>query len=181
LGDCHYLEGNVQADKKIRATQKLLDLSGIGKQRLHLAWVSSAEAQRFVEIVTRVTASIKDQGKFDPAPLKLELDAAEMTLDGETARWMMSKQIKITSQGDIYGRKWDVGRYETILDSVIKREYHKNLIYLAMKQGLTSIEDVSHRTGLDLQLTSHLVSDLEKTGRVKFTGMTERIPAFATV
>lgn len=181
MGDCHYLEGNVQADKKIRATQKLLDISGIGKQRLHLAWVSSAEAQRFVEIVKQVTASIKHQGKFDPAPLELELDAAEMTLDDETARWMMSKQIKITSQGDIYGRQWDVGRYEAILDSVMKREYHKNLIYLAMKQGLTSIEDVSNRIGLDLQLISHLVSDLEKTGRVKFTGMTERIPAFAAV
>jgi len=146
-----------------------------------LAWVSSAEAQRFVEIVTRVTASIKNQGKFDPATLELELDAAEMTLDGETTRWMMSKQIKTTSQGDIYGRKWDDGRYEAILDSVMEREYHKNLIYLAIIQGVTSIEDVSNRIGLDLKLISHLVSDLEKAGRVKFTGMTEKIPAFAAV
>jgi predicted Rossmann fold nucleotide-binding protein DprA/Smf involved in DNA uptake len=134
-----------------------------------------------VEIVTHVTASIKSQGKFDPATLELELDAAEMTLDGETARWMISKQIKTTSKGDIYGRQWDVSRYEGILDSVMEREYHKNLIYLAMKQGLTSIEDISNRIGLDLQLISHLVSDLEKTGRVKFTGMTERIPAFAAI
>jgi len=134
-----------------------------------------------VEVVTRVTASIKSQGKFDPATLELELDAAEMTLDGETARWMISKQIKTTSKGDIYGRQWDVSRYEGILDSVMEREYHKNLIYLAMKQGLTSIEDISNRIGLDLQLISHLVSDLEKTGRVKFTGMTERIPASAAI
>lgn len=134
-----------------------------------------------MEIVTRVTDSIKSQGKFDPEPLELELDAAEMTLNGETARWMMSKQIKTTSQGDIYGRKWDVGRYEAILDSVMEREYQKNLIYLAIKQGLTSIEDVSNRIGLDLQLISHRVSDLEKTGRIKFAGMTERIPAFAAV
>jgi hypothetical protein len=104
-----------------------------------------------------------------------------MTLDGETARWMMSKQIKTTSQGDIYGRQWDVQRYEAILDSVMKREYQKNLIYLAIKQGFTSIEAVSNRIGLDLQLISRRVSDLEKTGRVIFTGMTERIPAFAAV
>ena len=30
-------------------TQKLLKLSGIGESRLHLAWLSSAEAQRFVD------------------------------------------------------------------------------------------------------------------------------------
>ena len=93
----------------------------------------------------------------------------------------MSKEIYITSQGDIYGRKWDVKRYEAILDSVMEREYQKNLIYFAIKQGFTSIEDISDRIGLDLKLISHLVSDLEKTGRVKFTGMTERIPAFAAV
>ena len=134
-----------------------------------------------MEIVTSVTASIKRQGKFDPASLELELDAAEMTLDGETARWMMSKEITITSQGDIYGRKWDVKRFEAILDSVVQREYHKNLIYLAIKQGVTSVEDIGDRIGLDLKLISHLISDLEKTGRVKFTGMIERIPAFAAV
>ncbi len=36
-------------------TRKLLDLAGIGADRLHLAWVSSAEAQRFVDVVTDVT------------------------------------------------------------------------------------------------------------------------------
>ena len=39
---------------------KLLELAGIGKERLHLAWVSSAEAQRFAQIATEVTGSIKD-------------------------------------------------------------------------------------------------------------------------
>jgi DNA-binding MarR family transcriptional regulator len=63
----------------------------------------------------------------------------------------------------------------------MEREYHKNLIYLAIKQEVTNIEDIGDRTGLDLKLISRLVSDLEKTGRVKFTGMTERIPAFAAV
>ncbi|MBW2668481.1 MAG: hydrogenase iron-sulfur subunit [Deltaproteobacteria bacterium] len=85
------MEGNVQAEKKIRLTQKLFEIAGIGKDRLHLAWVSSAEAQRFVEVVTTVTESVKSQGKFDPKALSSELAATEITLiyqaikDGSTS------------------------------------------------------------------------------------------------
>jgi len=171
----------VHAEKKILSTQKLFGLSGIGQERLHLAWVSSAEAQRFAEIAASVTASIKSLGKFDPAALAFELDAAETTLDGEIVRWMVSKELTITSEGDIYGRKWDVERYESILDSVMEREYHKNLIFLAIKEGFTSVEDISDKTGLDVELISYLLVDLEKTGMVRFTGMTDRIPAFAAL
>ena len=104
-----------------------------------------------------------------------------MTFDGEIVRWMVSKELTITSKGDIYGRKWDVESYESILDSVMEREYHKNLIFLAIKEGFTSVEDISDKIGLDLELISYLLVDLEKTGMVKFTGMADRIPAFAAL
>jgi F420-non-reducing hydrogenase iron-sulfur subunit len=181
FGDCHYLEGNVQAEKKIRATQKLLEIAGIGKERLHLAWISSAEAQRFVEIVVNITAVVNSLGKLDSAALALELDAAEMTLDGETVRWLVGKEVKITSEGDVYGRKWDPERFESVLDTVMTREYHKNRICLAIKAGCTCIEDIGTKIGLDLEMISHLLADLEKTGKVKFRGMKDRIPVFETV
>ena len=134
-----------------------------------------------MEIATSVTTSIKGQGKFDPKALAFELDAAEMTLDGDIVRWMVGKELTITSEGDIYGRKWDVERYESILNSVMEREYHKNLIFLAIKEGFTSVEDINDKIGLDLKLISHLLADLEKTGMVKFTGMEDRIPAFVAL
>jgi F420-non-reducing hydrogenase iron-sulfur subunit len=181
FGDCHYLEGNVQAEKKIRLTQKLFEIAGIGKDRLHLAWVSSAEAQRFVEVVTQTTESIKAQGKFDSDAFASELAAAEKTLAGETLRWMVGKEIKITAKGDVYGRKWDVDSYETILDSVLEREYQKNLIYQAVKEGYTSVRDISEKIGLELGRISYLLADLEKTNKVEFTGMKDRIPVFAVL
>jgi predicted Rossmann fold nucleotide-binding protein DprA/Smf involved in DNA uptake len=171
----------VQAEKKIRATKKLLDLTGVGAERLHLAWISSAESQRFADIATRVTASIKSQGKFEPAAFALELDAAEMTLDGESVRWLVGKELKIISEGDVYGRKWDAERFESILDSVMERAYHKNRVFLAIKDGFTSVEDISNKTGLDFKMISHLLADLEKTGMVKFSGMKDKIPVFATL
>jgi len=158
---------------------KLLELAGIGKERLHLAWVSSAEAQRFAQIATEVTGSIKDKGKLDAEAFELELEAALMTVSGEALRWLVSKELKITAQGDVYGRKWDTASYESIMDAVLEREYHKNLIYLSIKGGNESVRKISAQTGLELKEVSYLLADLEKTNRVAFNEMEDHKPVFS--
>jgi F420-non-reducing hydrogenase iron-sulfur subunit len=181
FGDCHYLEGNVQAEKKIRLTQKLLDIAGIGKDRLHLAWVSSAEAQRFVEVTTSTIDIVKGLGKFDPKAFALALSAAEMTLGGEALRWLVGKEVKLTTSGDVYGREWDAERYESVMDAMLEREYYKNLIYQAVKEGCTSVRDICNRVGLELKKVSYLLADLEKTNQIEFKCMEDRKPVFAAL
>ena len=159
----------------------MLGLAGIGQERLHLAWVSSAEAQRFAQITTQVTDSIKSQGRFDPKAFTMELEAAQMTLQDEMLRWMVGKEVKITKDGDVYGRNWDVEKYESILDSVLEREYNKNLIYLAIKDGFTSVRDINKKIGLDLLLISRLIAEMEKTNKVEFKSMENKKPVFAAL
>jgi hypothetical protein len=162
-------------------TQKLFQLAGIGKDRLHLAWVSSAEAQRFVEVVTRVTDSIRSQGKFDPEIWKLQLDAAERTLSAETIRWMVGKEVQITTKGDVYGRPWDKETFEKILDTALERDFHKNLILAAVKDGCAAPRDIRDKIGLELKRISYLLADMEKTGMVEFKKMEGCKPVFAAL
>lgn len=159
----------------------MFDLSGIGSGRLHLAWVSSAEAQRFVEVVKSTVEAVKAAGKFDPSLFTTELAAAEMTLSGEKVRWMIGKEVKITTQGDVYGNRWDVETYESILDSALEREFHKNLIFQAIKAGAKSVRDISRAIGLELSRVSYLLADMEKTNMVEFKGMEDCKPVFATL
>ncbi len=162
-------------------TQKLLDISGIGKDRLHFAWVSSAEAQRFIEVATHAINSVKGQGKLDNSALDLQLNAAEMTMDGETMRWLIGKEVKITTKGDVYGRQWDVEKYEDVLFDMLEREYQKNLIYLAIKQNCTNVRSISEKIGLGIQRISYLLADMERTSMVEFTGMEDSKPVFAAL
>jgi len=162
-------------------TQKLLEISGIGDERLHFEWVSSAEAQRFVEVVNTTTESIKKQGKLDADKFELELEALEMTVSGESIRWLVGKEVKITTEGDVYGRSWDLEKYESVLHKELEREYQKNMIYLAVREGKTSVRDISARIGVDLLQVSYLLADLERTNRVEFTGMQESKPRFAAL
>jgi hypothetical protein len=156
-----------------------LDLSGIGRLRLHLAWVSSAEAQRFVEVVSQTTETIRGLGKFDPQGFQMQLEAVEDTLGGEPVRWLVGKEVKITRSGDVYGRQWDVRSYEVLLDTVLEREYQANLILRAIRQGCSSPREIHSKTGLQLQRISFLLADMEKKGLVQFKGMQACKPMFA--
>jgi len=143
--------------------------------------VSSAEAQRFAQIATEVNTAIQARGAFDVQAFELQLEAALMTVNAENLRWLVSKELKITDTGDVYGRQWDAGSYEAVMDSVLEREYHKNLIYLAIEQGNPSVRQISQRTGLALQLVSYLLADLEKTNRVAFKAMEDSKPVFSVL
>jgi len=159
----------------------LLKLTGIEEKRLHLRWLSSAEAARFQKIVIETTDAIKECGKFDADKFKLQLDAARMTADDENIRWLTGKEMSITTKGDIYGRDWKVEDYQSVLFSILQGEYEKNLIYLAVKQNHTSVREISEFTGLDLLRISYLMSDMEKKQKIEFTGMKDRKPVFAAL
>ena len=67
MGDCHYLDGNVKAEKIFQTTRELAGIIGIDLDRLRLEWVSSAEGTRFAEIAREFTKQIITLG---PSPLK---------------------------------------------------------------------------------------------------------------
>jgi hypothetical protein len=162
-------------------TRRLLEMAGIGAQRLHLAWVSSAEAQRFVDVVTQATKAVQELGKLDIETLAMQLEAVEMTLNSETIRWLVGKEVAITRDGDVYGRNWETDEYEVVLNKELEREYQKNMIYLAIREGSASVRDIASRTGTAVLRVSYLLADLEKTNKVEFTGMKDRKPVFAAL
>ena len=62
MGDCHYLDGNVKAEKMFEMTQELVRILGIESGRLRLEWISSAEGTRFAEVAREFTEQIKSLG-----------------------------------------------------------------------------------------------------------------------
>jgi F420-non-reducing hydrogenase iron-sulfur subunit len=67
--------------KRITFLQELLKFMGLD-DRLHLDWISSAEAQKFAQVVSDFTEKIKSMG---PSPLtgELDLSAIESACEAE--------------------------------------------------------------------------------------------------
>jgi F420-non-reducing hydrogenase iron-sulfur subunit len=67
-GDCHYMEGNVNARRRVELMKKLLQDLGIEPERLKLVWISASEGARFAQVVADFTNTVKQLG-----PLKRNL------------------------------------------------------------------------------------------------------------
>jgi coenzyme F420-reducing hydrogenase delta subunit len=61
-GQCHYLEGNLRAKKRVAYVKKLLAEVGIEPERVEMYNLSSAMGGRFAEIVEEITETIKKLG-----------------------------------------------------------------------------------------------------------------------
>jgi coenzyme F420-reducing hydrogenase delta subunit len=61
-GQCHFLEGNMRARKKVEYVKKLLAEAKIESERLEMYNLSSAMGGRFAEIVAEMTDRIKGLG-----------------------------------------------------------------------------------------------------------------------
>jgi Fe-S oxidoreductase/coenzyme F420-reducing hydrogenase delta subunit len=66
IGDCHYISGNVEAEKRMAATMEVLDKLGLGKGRMRLEWISASEGQKFAATMKDFTEQIRALG---PNPL----------------------------------------------------------------------------------------------------------------
>jgi F420-non-reducing hydrogenase iron-sulfur subunit len=61
-GDCHYVQGNYLARRRITVLKKLLEHLGIEEKRVRMTWVSAAEGKKFADVVKEVTEDIKKLG-----------------------------------------------------------------------------------------------------------------------
>ena len=68
-GDCHYINGNLKARRRVAMLHELLGTFGIGEERLWLRWIAASEGNMFAETVAEMTEHLAQLG---PSPLKLK-------------------------------------------------------------------------------------------------------------
>jgi F420-non-reducing hydrogenase iron-sulfur subunit len=66
-GDCHYLEGNLRAQKRAEAIELLLEDFGLEPERFRLEWVSASEGPRFAQVMTDMVGAVRSLG---PSPYR---------------------------------------------------------------------------------------------------------------
>jgi F420-non-reducing hydrogenase iron-sulfur subunit len=66
-GDCHYLEGNANARRRVAYLQKLLEQIGLEGERVRMYNLSSAMAGQFAAAAKEMTEQVTNLG---PNPLR---------------------------------------------------------------------------------------------------------------
>jgi len=66
-GDCHYIDGNLKAEKRAEAIRLLLEDFGLEPERFRLEWVSASEGPRFAQVIRDMVQQVKSVG---PSPYR---------------------------------------------------------------------------------------------------------------
>ena len=147
-GDCHYLEGNFEAEKKFNMVEKLLSFVDMN-ERVRLEWVSASEGNRFAEVVTEFTDKIK---KLGPSPVKdtskakellNKLNALKMSAVSYRLRALVGRERAVTEQENVYGEKVSLERFNDVFKNAIFDEYIRNRIVLSLKEDEKSVKDLA--------------------------------------
>jgi coenzyme F420-reducing hydrogenase delta subunit len=72
-GDCHYINGNIKARKRVGVVKKALQDMGMEPERVEMYNLSAAQGPRFAEIAREMTRKIRELG---PSPLHHTAKAA---------------------------------------------------------------------------------------------------------
>ena len=164
-GDCHYLEGNLYEERKIKMLKKLLSLTGVGVERLRLEWVSAAEGQRFAELVTSFTRQIEQlgpspvSGKSPNKKILENLKAAENAASSFRLRVLVGREREVTEKENVYGEKVLQEDFEDLLEQAVEAEFFRHKIHVLTKCTALPIAALAEATELKPpDVLKHIVS-----------------------
>jgi F420-non-reducing hydrogenase iron-sulfur subunit len=86
-GDCHYMEGNYKALRRMRLIKRLLKGMGIEEQRFRLEWISASEGERVKTVINEMTEQVRTLGPLG-LPKKFqewekEMESLEQAVQGK--------------------------------------------------------------------------------------------------
>lgn len=164
-GDCHYSEGNLYEERKIKMLKKLLALTGVGSDRLELEWVSASEGRRFAQIVTEFTDQIK---KLGPSPVSgknpnlkvLEnLQAAKNAASDFRLRVLVGRERELTEKNNVYEEKIPQEEFDAVLDSAVEAEFIRHKIHLLTRGRPLPVKALAEATELKpAEVLKHIVA-----------------------
>jgi len=158
LGDCHYATGNLQADCKIGLTRRILELAGLDSRRVRLEWVSASEGQRFADLVKDFTGVIEKIGPSNAGEMMDSLAAVRNALSDFRLRALVSNELKIVEEGNVYGDKLDKEKLLDIVYNATKEEFERSMILLLTKNNNMSVKDLSKKMNVPTnRVLEHIV------------------------
>ncbi len=184
-GDCHYISGNLQAERKINLIKKLLELTDLENERFRLEWVSAAEGQRFGEVVKEFTDQITELG---PNPIKAgdeksndlidQLRGAKSASAHFRLRSVVSREKKLIEETNVYGENISQAEFNEIFDKIIEDEYIRNRILLLVEREPRTVEGISKSIGIPSEQVFKHIGRLWRRQIVLMEGHKEDLPLF---
>jgi len=171
-GDCHYIEGNLHEERKIKMLTKLLALTGLETERLRLEWVSAAEGQKFAQVVTEFTEQVR---KLGPSPVSGEnpspeilgnLQAAKNAASSSRLRVLVGRERELVEKNNVYNEKLQQQEFDALLGEAVETEFMRQKIRILTKDKPFSVKDLAQVVNMKPAYVLCQIVDMRRKGMV---------------
>lgn len=175
LGDCHYLEGNYYAEKKVEMAKRLLKAAGVEPERLRLEWISASEGERFAEVIREFTEEIKELGPVKCE--KEELEAACIAAADYKLRILATKERELLDEGNKYGEVFTMHEMDRLLGDMVQEDYEAKRILLKLKKPM-SVKKIASELNLKPNVVFRRILDLKRHELIEIHEIRDNTPTY---
>ncbi len=147
--DCHFVDGNVQAERGVKMLKKLIALAGLEPERLSLVWYSPVEKASFSQVATEFSRAVAG---FGPSPLReakpespvmVNILAAKNAASEFRLRVLLGREKELTENVNVYDEKLTQDEFDALMDDVVQDEFVRHKISLLTKTRPLSVKELA--------------------------------------
>ena len=182
-GNCHFVEGNLQAKERVRAMKRLMELAGLRPERLEIRWCSTVNEGLYTETVREFSRSISEMGHSplsgespDPA-LRENILSARSVLEDYRIRAVAGKALELTEKGNVYGERVSKDEFGAFEGEAVETEYLRHRIRRLLRTPMT-VPELSEKLDLDTRIVFRQVVALSGKGLVRLDRFEGKLPLY---
>lgn len=152
--DCHYVEGNVQAERAVKMLKKLVSLAGLEPERLKLVFYSPLDSKSFDAYVEEFSEEVRKlatatfRNTKSAQSLMTNILAAKNAASDFRLRVLLGREKELTESVNIYGEKIPQGDFDVLLDDIAEAEFIRHKIHVLTRTKPLSIKHLAEETQL---------------------------------
>jgi coenzyme F420-reducing hydrogenase delta subunit len=152
--DCHYVEGNLQAERAAKMLKKLVEVVGLEPERIKLQWYTPLEDKSFSNNLKAFENAIS---KLEASPIKGELSQSSILLNILAAknaasdfrlRVLLGREKELTESVNVYGEKIPQEEFDFLMDKIVREEFLRHKIHLLTQTKPLSVKGLAKKLGI---------------------------------
>jgi predicted transcriptional regulator len=182
--DCHFIRGNLLAERRIEILKELISLTGLEPVRLQLNWAFPTENEHFVKLIDDFRNRLRVLG---PSPLArkrpdtnilINIKAAKMAAEDFRIRDLIGKEKNLTEKENRFKEKMSHEEFYALLREAIKVEFTRQKIRLLTKERPMSVSEIAALINMKTSLVLRHIVNMRRKGMITLDHVEKTTPIF---
>jgi coenzyme F420-reducing hydrogenase delta subunit len=169
--DCHFVEGNIQAERAVKMLKKLVALTGLEPERIKLSWFSPLEentfdyyVKKFSEEIRKLASKVKSK-KLQPK-LMANILAARSAASDFRLRVLLGREKELIEVGNVYGEQISQEEFDALVDEIVREEFIRHKIYVLTKTKPLSVKALAEAVEIKPSAVLRHVVNMRRKGMI---------------